>query len=529
MLLLIMHSGAMLKTKKPLKKFDAPSLIKYIIELETNLEAVQTNYNLLKQDYDLLIYRRFARSAEKFLADNQLLLFTSEAEKNGPDKNPKQAEEFEVVKSHKRKKKGRKPINPNIPREQKILDIDESEKTCACGAKLVEIGRESSEKLHIVPPRLYVEETIRLKYACRNCEGTEDEGKPTVRIAPVKPSIIPRSIASPSLLSYIVVQKFEDHLPYYRQEKQFDRIGVTISRQDMSNWQQQAYEKIKPIFGLLKDELKSGPVIQMDETTVQVMGEKDRKDTQKSYMWLTRGGPLGKPVTIYEYRETRSGQHAKEILKGYSGYLQTDGYPGYDRAVEGNNSIIHAGCFAHSRRKFFEAAQATEYEATAGEGINFIKRLYAIENKLRNKYNREEERKKFNRIRQLCTWRVLNDFKEWLFVQKNTVLPSSLLGRAVDYTLAQWDKLVRYRDSPYLTPDNNACENAIRPFVLGRKNWLFSKSPEGADSSCGMYTLIQTAIRNGLEPYKYLTELFEKAPYASSHEDWINLLPWNIS
>jgi transposase len=296
----------------------------------------------------------------------------------------------------------------------------------------------------------------------------------------------------------------------------------------MSNWQQQAYKKLKPIFGLLKETIINGPFIQMDETTVQVMGEENRKDEQKSYMWLARGGPPGKQVTLYEYHETRGGCHAKAFLEGYHGYLQTDGYEGYDAAVKELPGIIHVGCFAHSRRKFFEAAKVTEQAGTAEEGISYIKKLYGIERELRNKYQKEENLDKFAADRRVRAMPVLEEFKASLIKTEKEVPPSLLLGKAIGYSLNQWNKLVRYLDSPYLTPDNNACENAIRPFVIGRKNWLFNQSPGGAESSCCMYSLIQTAKQNGLVPLKYLTALFLKAPLASSPGDWEKLLPWNI-
>ena len=503
---------------------------KRIKELENNFETkiteLKNDYAVLKEKYDLVIYQKFVRSAERLRTDkNQPLLFSLEEVK--ADVKQKQ-QELQEVKSHMRKKKGRKAIDPKIPRVEKIIDIPEDEKTCACGTTLTKIGEESNEKLHIIPPRIYVEKTIRPKYACRHCEGTTDEDKPAIMIAPVEPSIIPKSIVSASLLSTIIIQKYEDHLPYYRQEKQFERIMVRISRQDMSNWQQQAYNKLKPLFILLKEMLKSGPVIQMDETTVQVMGEEGRSDTDKSYMWLARGGPPEKPVVLYEYRQSRGGKHAKEILEGYSGYLQTDGYTGYDTAIEGNNSIIHVGCFAHARRHFFEAAQVTSQSSKAEEGIQYIKTLYIIESKLRKRYEQDKDLKKFLRVRQMCAWRPAKDFKQWLIKLKVEVPESVLLGKAISYTLTQWDKLIKYLESPYLTPDNNACENAIRPFVLGRKNWLFNKSPDGAESSCGMYSLIQTAKQNGVNPAQYLTALFEKVPLAVSQEDWQKLLPWNV-
>jgi len=497
-------------------------------ELEVNLKTIQFEHAVLKEKYDLVMYKRFVRSAEQLIADKkQPLLFDSGEIKEEVVKKTKQLE-FEEIKSYTRKKSGRKAIDPKLPREEKVIDIAETEKVCACGANLTRIGEESSEKLHIIPPRIYVEKTIRPKYACRSCEGTEDESKKTVRIVPVEPSIIPKSIVSPSLLSCIMIQKYEDHLPFYRQEKQFRRIMVTISRQDMSNWQQQAYNKVKPLLTLVKETIKTGPIIQMDETTVQVMGEEGRENTQKSYMWLARGGPPDKTVVLYEYRQTRCGKHAKEILEGYTGYLQTDGYSGYDSALKGNDKIIHVGCFAHARRKFFEAAKVSSSAKTAEEGIQYIKYLYIAESKIRKRYEHDEDRKKFIRVRQMSTWRALTDFKRWLLKLENEIPPSTLLGTAINYTLAQWDKLVKYLESSYLTPDNNACENAIRPFVMGRKAWLFNKSPEGAESSCGMYSLIQTAKQNGIAPDKYLTTLFEKTPFASSREDWEKLLPWNI-
>jgi transposase len=293
----------------------------------------------------------------------------------------------------------------------------------------------------------------------------------------------------------------------------------------MSNWQQQAYQKLAPLFALLKDAVRSGPVMRMDETPVQVMGEEGREDTQKSYMWLARGGPPEKTVVWYEYRETRAACHAKTLLAGYTGYLQTDGYEGYDAAVKDMPGIIHVGCFAHARRKFFEAAKVTGQSPSAEEGVKHIKKLYTLEAELRGR-NLDDET--FLAERKARAGPVLEEFKTWLAKQGEEVPPSLLLGKAVHYTLAQWEKMTAYLESPYLTPDNNICENAIRPFVIGRKNWLFCKSPEGAESSCGMYSLIETAKQNGLVPLQYLTALFEKAPLASSPEDWEKLLPWNI-
>ena len=263
----------MLNASLQLEKLN-PEVLNYICELET----FKQKYLDLKEQYDALIYKKYAQSAEKLKDDKQQPLFYEEPE--SANIIEEKSEKLEV-KSYTRKKPGRKPLDPNLRRVEKIVDIPEDEKTCACGSVMTRISEETSEKLEIIPQSIYVTKTIRPKYACRHCEGTEDENKPAVKIAPVPPVIIPRSIASASLLSCIMIHKYQDHLPFYRQELQFQRIGIEISRQDMSNWQQQVYEKLFPLFTLMKETLKNGPVIQMDETTVQVMGEEGREDTQK--------------------------------------------------------------------------------------------------------------------------------------------------------------------------------------------------------------------------------------------------------
>jgi len=507
----------------------------HINKLKRTAIEYENKYLALKELYEVLLYRRYMRSAERVpFDDKQQALFESEDEPAEIAEEEEKAERTEV-KPYSRNKRGRKPIDPEIRRAERIIDIPEEEKNCACGAVMARIGEEVSEKLQIIEPQIYVEKTVRPKYACRSCEGTEDEGKPAVRIAPVEPAMIPRSIASPSVLSAIFTHKFEDHLPYYRQEKQFERIGVEISRQDMSNWQQHSFKKLAPLFGLMKETVKSGPVMQMDETSVQVMsgikngkGKKDgdgKLDIHRGWMWLARGGPPKKKVVWYEYHESRAGKHAKEFLEGYSGYLQTDGYDGYDCAVKGRPGIIHVGCFAHSRRKFFEASKVSKASKSAEEGIKYIRRLYSLEDKKRGENLNEDD---FLKQRKEAAKPVLEEFKSWLLKRKDEMLPSSLLGTAVNYTLSQWEKMIAYLGSYHLTPDNNACENAIRPFVIGRKNWLHCGSPEGAKSSCGIYSLIETARQNDYVPALYLRALFEKAPYASSPEGWEKLLPWNI-
>jgi transposase len=504
-----------------------PEVQEYIYSIEEKADkavrAWENRYASLEEQYKLLLLQKFGRKSEKeLLEERQQFLFDSE-ESTPPEQDTEDS--TTVIKAYQRKNPGRKPIDESIPREEVIIDIPEEEKQCACGHTLTRIGEETSEKLHVIPPKMWVERIVRPKYGCKACEGSGDEENPAVRIADVRPAIIPKSIATPSLLSFIIVNKFIDHLPYYRQEKRFERIGIHISRQNMSNWQQAAFEKIEPLIERLKEHIHSGPVINMDETPVQVMGESEKKNTSKSYMWLARGGPPKKPAVLYSYRETRGSRHITDILNRFSGYLQTDGYEAYKTALAGNADIIHVGCMAHARRKFHEAAKASKKAGRAQEAINKIKKLYAIEGTLHGKELSPEQ---FVAERKALVEPVLEQFKEWLEKRSLQVPPSLLLGKAIRYTLNEWPKLVRYLDSPYLTPDNNIAERAIRPFVVGRKNWLFAGSPKGAESSCAMYSLIETAKQNSVNPNDYLIKVFELAPSARTTEDWKALLPWNI-
>lgn len=493
---------------------------KKMSRLENENKAWEIKYQALEEKYRLLIYKRFCKSSESLDRD-QLQLF----DETITEQDEAEPESEQIVSSHTRKKKGRKLLDETLPRKETIIDIPEHEKGCNCGCLLVKIGEETSEKLHIKPPELWVERIIRLKYGCHNCEGSGDEDRPAVRIAPLPLSIIPKSIVTPGLLAFILVNKYVDHLPFYRQEKRFERIGAHISRQNMSRWQQKAFSVLEPLFELLLLHIKSGSVMQMDETTAQVLGEPERDDTQKSYIWLARGGPPEQKAVIYEYQETRASKHINNFLDGFKGYLQTDGYSGYDAAVKNYPDVKLVGCFAHARRKFFEASKASKNTGSAHEGMNHIQKLYRLEKILRDKDLSDDE---FLQQRKEQAEPILEKFKFWLDKKVLQVPPSIGVGPAIGFSIRQWSKLVSYLESPQLTPDNNLSENAIRPFVLGRKNWMFSGSPEGAKSSCGIYSLVETAKQNNVEPYKYLAYLFEKSPYAESESDWKKLLPWNV-
>jgi len=280
----------------------------------------------------------------------------------------------------------------------------------------------------------------------------------------------------------------------------------------------------QPILNLFIDEVLSGFVIQADETTLQVLMEPGRDPTTKSYMWVFRRGDPGKPVLIYQYHQTRSGDVAKAFLCDFEGYVQTDGYSGYD-FLDYDENIRHIGCWAHARRKFMDVIKAQgkkRKNGSADKALNYIRKLYRIEKEAREKGLPVDE---LYQVRQQESKPILNKFKQWL---KKTALqtpPKGLLDKAVAYTLNQWERLVDGR----LSIDNNMAENSIRPFVVGRKNWLFSGTPEGAEASALLYSLIETARANKREPYAYLRFIFEKLPTAESLQDYEALLPWNLS
>jgi transposase len=487
--------------------------------VQARYESLEIRYDHLKEEYRLLLYKRFGKSSEKDPDTDQQSLF-EEAEITA-DASVVETGRI-TVETHTRQKRGRKPIDESVPRVAIVHDIPEAEKHCACGHDLVRIGEEVSERLQIIPEQIYVERHIRPKYACHSCEGSGDEEKPAVRIAPAPPAIIPGSIATVGLLAFIIVNKFVDYLPFYRQEKRFERLGIHISRQDMSNWVVAIGQRLAPLIALFRDLIRAGPVINMDETRMQVLKEPGRANTTESRMWLSRGGDPLAPVCLYGYHERRNGEYPRGLLEGCTTYLQTDGYEVYDQIAGEEPGITLVGCWAHARRRFHDAKKASKKAGAADEGIKYIRKLYQIETELRAV---DLSDKLFVTKRRERVEPVLESFKEWLTKKSETVLPSSLVGKAVGYNLGQWNRLVRYLDRAELTPDNNVAENAIRPFVLGRKNFLFSGSPRGATASCNLYSIIETAKQNGMNPYGYLYYILSRLPDVETTGEWETLLP----
>lgn len=433
------------------------------------------------------------------------------------------------IPAHTRRKSGRKPMPESLPRVDQVYDISEEEKVCGCGAVKSRIGQETSEQLDVIPAKAQVVRQIRFKYACKDCEGVLDAG-PTIAIAPAPPQIIPKSIATPGLLAHVLTAKFVDSMPFYRQQKQFARMGVDIMRATMCGWAIKVAEACEPVMKELRDDIHSGPAMSTDDTGVQVLDEPGRDATTKSSMSVFRGGQPGQPAVEFVYTESCTSKFVADYLQDYMGSVQTDGGSAYV-FLDTRPGIRHGGCLTHARRKFANIVKlagpscAENGDGVAQEAVKRIRELYKIEAIAREKKLSPDE---IRELRQELAKPRMESFHAWLLQRKPETPPKSLLGKAISYTLGQWHRLIQYLEDGHLQIDNNLTENAIRPFAVGRKNWLFCATPEGAKASATLYSLIETAKANGLEPYWYLRYLFERLPLARTAEDFKALLPQHI-
>ncbi|CCO22268.1 IS66 family transposase [Maridesulfovibrio hydrothermalis] len=492
-----------------------------IADKSTVIDELSEQVRLLKA----IAFAKKSETAKKPAKDEYQYSLFDEAEFVCELPSSEQEPEVVQVPAHCRAKKGRKHISESIPREEIVHDIPAEEKICACGCELIRIGEVVSEKLDYVPAKIRVLRHIRPKYACKKCEGTEDDGQ-TVKVAPMPPQLIRQGIVTPGLLAHIMTNKFCDGLLFYRQNKMFERLGIDISRFTMSNWTVLAAQRCGLLMELMYEHLRCGGIINLDETPVQVLKEPGRENTTKSYMWVAcRSGT--KPVVLFHYAPSRAGKIATEIVGDFKGVLQTDGYAGYN-ALGGSEGIVHAGCLVHVRRKFMDVLKAgsKKKKGTASTVINLIAKLYRLESRARKDGFSPEE---ILNMRTEKARPLLNKIYEIILKSAGSIPPTSLLGKALSYALGQWPRITVYLENPALTPDNNIAENAIRPFAVGRKNWLFSGSPRGADASATFYSLIETAKANNLNPSDYLYELFEKLPHAQCRADLEELMPWNLA
>jgi transposase len=489
-------------------------------------QKYQEKISHLEEIVRLLRHEIFGRKTEKHNPNDHLQMPIFPAEQQDGEQKP--SHNTVVIAEHSRKKRGRKPLPADLPRVDVIHDIPEEEKVCECGSCLSRIGEDVCEKLDYVPAEVRVLRHIRYKYVCKNCEGVESSG-PTVKIAPVPEQLIPKSNASEGLLAHIIVSKFADGLPLYRQEKIFGRLDIELPRATMANWGIAAAERCSPLIELLHNEIRSGPLINIDETTLQVLNEPGRANTTKSYMWVFCGGTPEHPAVLFDYHPTRSGQVALAFLDDYQGFIQSDGFIGYDYLGR-KRYIVLLACWSHARRKFVEVVKARKKvrgceqspKGLADEALEFIGQLYLIEKQCRQAQMSADQ---IYQVRKEQSKPVLDALKTWLDEKQSITPPKGLLGQAINYTLSLWDRLIVYVEDGRLKPDNNVAENAIRPFVLSRKNFLFAGHPKGAMACATFLSLIETAKANGLEPYSYLRHIFKKLPLAQTPDEYRALLP----
>lgn len=469
---------------------------------------------------------RFGQSSEKrsYVIPEQLGIF-NEAEAEQDHKAPEPTEETLTVSEHQRKRKPKRTaeeLTAGLPVKEVVLELSEDELLCsACGRPLKKIGKKFLyEELEIIPQQVRVIKYYSAAYACENCE--KESGYAHIYSVKAPPRLIKHSLASPSTVAVVMTRKYVDGLPLYRQEKIWAREGVALSRATMANWViQPAQTWLKPLYRRLKKHLLESRVIYADETVVQVLKEDGKPASSESRMWVYGSGERGgRPVRFFEYQPSRSGKHAETFLKGFTGCLVTDGYAGYNQVT----GAVRCGCWAHMRRKWREAMPKGAATATskAAIGYEYCNKLFALEKKFCKMSDSERKT-----ARQVKAEPLLEAY--WFWLGTLDPVPGSKLAEAVTYAQNQRPCLSAFLEHGEVDISNNFAENAIRPFAVGRKNWLFSDTAKGAESSAIVYTLVETAKANGLDPHAYILRLLEELPYLGrnpSQDDLDMLLPW---
>jgi transposase len=504
-------------------------------DLEKQNAELAARLHWFEEQVRLANHRHFGPSSEKTSAEQQqqqqsLMLF-DEAEVTAGSGVPEPTVETITYERRKKAKGQRETQLEDLPVETIEYRLPAEKQVCpCCGGPQHEMSTEIRQELKIVPAQVSVVRHVRFIYSCRRCELNEI--KTPVITAPMPAPAFPGSLASPSIVAYIMSQKFVEALPLYRQEQSFARLGIDLSRQTLANWMIRGAGLLTPLYDRMKVHLLQRDILHADETTLQVLHEPGRMAQGKSYLWLYRSGRStdqtvqtvqtvhAPPTVLYEYRQTRSGDHPRQFLQGFRGYLHVDGYVGYENIPD----VVLVGCWAHARRYFNEAIAALPLAArksgwkpgkltAAEEGLLFCNKLFAIERELQDCAQEERFTARLEKGRP-----VLDKFKEWLDKQATAVLPKSATGTAIGYCRNQWQKLTAFLLDGRLEIDNNRSERSIKPFVIGRKNWLFANTPSGATASATIYSVIETAKENGLNPFTYLTYLFEQLPSISSFD-----------
>lgn len=499
---------------------DVKVLQDLLLKAQLLLIEKEAEINTLLEALRLSRAQRFSASSEKQspqqgeLFDEAEQIVSSETD----DECVEESNNEDKITPSTPKKRGRSPLPAHLPRVDVIYDLDEADKFCPHdGQPLHKIGEEVSEQLEIIPATIQVIRSIRFKYGCRCCE----QG---VHTASMAKQAFPKSNATEGTLAYIAVSKYQDALPLYRLESIFKRAQVHIPRNTMANWMiKLGGEIFTPLINLFRDRLLEQPLIHYDETTYQVLNEEGKSAQSKSYMWVGLAGEQGKRVVLFDYSPTRAGTVPISLLDDFSGYLVTDDYAGYN-AVCTENGITRIACWAHARRKFTDALKAQKTKSGKAQmAVNYIAKLYRIEKECADLSNEARLL-----VRQKESSIIINEMRIWLEKSLLQSPKGSVLGKALHYLNNNWSRLIAFLTDGMVPLDNNVAENAIRPFVIGRKNWLHSSSVNGAHASAAIYSVIETAKANGLDAYGYLKYIIEQLPLAKSVKEIEVLLPWNI-
>ena len=505
--------------------------------LRAERDALEQRVSKLEEELALAQLHRFAPRSEKHMdrvfneAENAAL--EADADEGLADIDETDATELpdtglpevEKPEGHKR---GRKPLPANLPRQRVEYDLADDQKTCpCCSHPLHRMGELVTEQLHI-EVKATVLQNARAKYACRNCERT-DISTPVI-IAPMPTQPLPGSIATASTLAFALVHKYVDGTPLYRLAQAFERAGVPVSRGALGHWVIGSSEKhLVRIYDALKQRLLSHDVIHGDETTVQVLKEKDRKATDESYIWAYRSGKDSvEPVVLLEYQPGRGQVHPQTFLGDYRGILMSDGYQAW-RTLKGAK---HVGCMAHARRRFVNAFKAGKKQSgPPAQALKFFDQLYRIERQVRDEKPDDGETQAdcIRRLRQRHSVPVLDALKEWLDRMAPKVVPDTKLGDAISYTRNQWQYLTRYIEDGRMPIDNNLLERDIRVFATGRKSWLFCDTVDGAKASAVIYSLMLTCRACGVEPFAWLRHVFTELPQRPDSDNIDDLLPFNFA